>query len=133
MPMRREDYAKAIKDQGFKLVNNPPRDVNFQFAALTHQAKILGILRSPETMSIMNKIVSSLKSNPYDSDGFPLLDHLADDEVASWDDYTTHMARDGTYGRLITLYAGDVTEGLTYSSRKNETELEYCKVKSTGA
>ena len=54
-------------------------------------------------------------------------------QVASWDDYTTHMARDGTYGRLITLYAGDVTEGLTYSSRKNETELEYCKVKSTGA
>ena len=96
-----------------------------QFAALTHQAKILGILRSPETMSIMNKIVSSLKSNPYDSDGFPLLDHLADDKFASWDDYTTHMARDGTYGRQITLYAGDVAEGLTHSSRKNETELEY--------
>ena len=133
MPMRREDYAKAIKDQGFKLVNNPPRDVNCQFAALTHQAKILGILRSPETMSIMNKIVSSLKSNPYDSDGFPLLNHLADDEFASWHDYTTHMARDGTYGRQITLYAGDVAEGLTHSNRKNETELEYCKAKSTMA
>ena len=133
MPMRRDDYAKAIKNQGFKLVNNPPGDFNCQLAALTHQAKILGILRSPETMSIMNKIVSSLKSNPYDSDGFPFLDHLADDEFASWDDYTTHMARDGTYGRPITLYAGDVAEGLTHSSRKNETELEYCKVKSTVA
>ena len=78
--MKRDDYAKAIKNQGFKLVNNPPGDFNCQLAALTHKAKILGILRSPETMSIMNKIVSSLKSNPYDSDGFPLLDHLADDD-----------------------------------------------------
>ncbi|CAH3108562.1 unnamed protein product [Pocillopora meandrina] len=45
------------------------------------------------------------KLNPYYSDGFPLLEHLADDEFARWDDYITHMARDGTYGDQITLYA----------------------------
>ena len=33
------------------------------------------------------------------------LEHLADDEFACWDDYITHMARDGTYGDQITLYA----------------------------
>ena len=37
--------------------------------------------------------------------GFPLLEHLADDEFACWDDYITHMARDGTYGDQITPYA----------------------------
>ena len=103
IPMRRDDYAKAIEDQGFKLVYNPLGDGNCQFAALSHQAKRLGILRSPETMR--KEIVEYLKSNPYDSDGFPLLEHLADDEFACWDDYITHMARDGTYGDQITLYA----------------------------
>ena len=33
------------------------------------------------------------------------LEHLADDEFACWDDYITHMARDGTHGDQITLYA----------------------------
>ena len=47
--MRRDDYAKAIEDQGFKLVYNPPGDGNFQFATLSHQPKGPGILRSPET------------------------------------------------------------------------------------
>ena len=28
--MRRDDYAKAIEDQGFKLVYNPPGDDSFQ-------------------------------------------------------------------------------------------------------
>ena len=101
--MRRDDYAKTIEDRGFKLVYNLPGDDNCQFAALSHQAKRLGILRSPETMR--KEIVEYLKSNPYDSDGFPLLEHLADDEFACWDDYITHMARDGTYGDQITLYA----------------------------
>ena len=36
IPMRRDDYAKAIEDQGFKLVYNPPGDGNCQFAALSH-------------------------------------------------------------------------------------------------
>ena len=78
--MRREDYAKAIEDQGFKLVYNSLGDGNCQFAGLSHQAKRLAILRSPETMR--KEIVEYLKSNPYDSDGFPLLEHLADDEFA---------------------------------------------------
>ncbi|CAH3136240.1 unnamed protein product, partial [Pocillopora meandrina] len=103
IPMGRNDYAKAIEDQGFKLVYNPPGDGNCQFAALSHQAKRLGILRFPETMR--KEIVEYLKSNPYDSDGFLLLEHLADDEFACWDDYITLMARDGTYGDQITLYA----------------------------
>ena len=50
MPMRRDDYAKAIEDQGFKLVYNPPGDGICQFAALSHQAKRPAIWRSPETM-----------------------------------------------------------------------------------
>ena len=103
IPMRRDDYAKAIEDQGFKLVYNPPGDGNCQFAALSHQTKRLGILRSPETMQ--KEIVEYLKSSLYKSDGFPLLEHLADDEFACWDDYITHMARDGTYGDQITPYA----------------------------
>ena len=82
--MRRDDYAKAIEDQGFRLVYHLPGDSNCQFAALSHHAKRLGILRSPE---IMRKIVEYLKSNPYDSDGFPPLEHLADDDFACWDDY----------------------------------------------
>ena len=98
--MRRDDYAKAIEDQGFKLVYNPPGDDSFQFAALSHQTKRLGILRSPETTR--KEIAQYLKSNPYYSHGFPLLEHLADDEFACWDDYITHMARDGTYGDQIT-------------------------------
>ena len=101
--MRRDDYAKAIEDQGFKLVYNPPGDGNCQFAALSHQTKRLGILRSPETMR--KEIVEYLKSSLYKSDGFPLLEHLADDEFACWDDYITHMARDGTYWDQITPYA----------------------------
>ncbi|CAH3129763.1 unnamed protein product, partial [Pocillopora meandrina] len=152
--MRRNDYAKAIEDQGFKLVYNPPGDGNCQFAALLHQAKRLGILRSPETMR--KEIVEYLKSNPYDNDGFLLLEHLADDEFACWDDYITLMARDGTYGDQITLpsasvsaatvYLGHLAEnqgehyvsleqvadhndaniakGLTHGSRTNETEYE---------
>lgn len=40
--MRKDDYAKAIEDQGFKLVHNPPGDGNCQFAAISHQAKRLG-------------------------------------------------------------------------------------------
>ena len=51
-----------------------------QFAALLHQAKRMGILRSPETMG--KEIVGYLKSNLFDSSGFPLLGHLANDEVA---------------------------------------------------
>ena len=54
--MRRDDYAKATEDQGFRLVYNPPGDSNCQFAALSHHAKRLGILRSPE---IMRKIRES--------------------------------------------------------------------------
>ena len=72
-------------------------------ANLLHYRTRQSILRSPETMR--KEIVEYLKSNPYDSDGFPLLEHLADDEFACWDDYITHMARDGTYGDQITLYA----------------------------
>ena len=33
------------------------------------------------------------------------MEHLADDEFACRDDYLTHVARDGTYGDQITLYA----------------------------
>ena len=58
---------------------NPPRGGDCQFAALLHQAKRMGILRSPETMR--KEIVEYLKSNPFDSNGFPLLEHLANDEV----------------------------------------------------
>ena len=29
--MRRDDYAKATEDQGFRLVYNPPGDSNCQF------------------------------------------------------------------------------------------------------
>ena len=78
--MRKDDYAKAIEDQGFKLVHNPPGDGNCQSAILSHQAKRLGILRSPETMR--KEIVAYLEGNPCDSDGLPLLEHLADDEFA---------------------------------------------------
>ena len=80
MPIRRDDHAKAIEDQGFKLLYNPPEGGNCQFAALLHQAKRMGILRSPETMR--KEIVEYLKSNPFDSNGFPLLEHLANDKVA---------------------------------------------------
>lgn len=51
------------------------------------------------------EFVAYLESNPRDSDGFDLLEHLADDEFACSDDYLIHMARDGTYGNQITLYA----------------------------
>ena len=51
------------------------------------------------------EIVAYLKSNPYDSTGFPLLEHLADNEFASWNDYINHMARDGSYRDQLTLYA----------------------------
>ena len=50
MPLRRDDHAKAIEDQGFKLLYSPPGRGNCQFAVLLHQAKRMGILRSPETM-----------------------------------------------------------------------------------
>ena len=101
--MRKEDYVQAIEDQGFELVYNPPGDGNCQFAALSHQVRKLGILRSPETMR--KEIVAYLESNPYDSTGFPLLEHLADNEFASWNDYINHIARDGSYGDQLTLYA----------------------------
>ena len=102
--MRKEDYVQAIsEDQGFELVYNPPRDGNCQFAALSHQVRKLGILRSPET--IWKEIVATLESNPYDSTGVPLLEHLADNKFASWNDYINHMARDGSYGDQLTLYA----------------------------
>ena len=61
-------------------------------AALSHQAKRLGNLRSPETMR--KEIVEYFTRNPYYSDGFHLSEHLADDEFSRWDDYITHMARD---------------------------------------
>ena len=48
MPIRRDNHAKAIEDQGFKLLYNPPGDGNCQFATLLHQAKRMGIIRSPE-------------------------------------------------------------------------------------
>ena len=83
--MRRDDYVKTIEDHGFELVYNPPGDGNCLFSALSHQAKRLGILRSPETMR--KKIVDYLKSNPYYGDGFPLLEHLADDDFSCWDEY----------------------------------------------
>ncbi|PFX11485.1 hypothetical protein AWC38_SpisGene24765, partial [Stylophora pistillata] len=51
------------------------------------------------------EILVYLESNPGDSDGLPLLEHLADDEFACWDDHLTHMARDKTYGDQITMYA----------------------------
>ena len=82
--MRRDDYVKTIEDHSFKLVYNPPGDGNCQFSALSHQAKRLGILRSPE---IMRKIVEYLKSNPYYGDGFPLLEHLLHDDFSCWDEY----------------------------------------------
>ena len=70
MPMGRDDHAKAIEDQGFKFLYNPPEGGNCQFAALLHQANRMRILRSPETTS--KEIVEYLKSNPFASDGFPL-------------------------------------------------------------
>ena len=70
------------------LTLQPPGDGNCQFAALSHQVRKLGILRSPETMR--KEIVAYLESNPYDSTGFPLLGHLADNEFASWNDYINH-------------------------------------------
>ena len=76
------------------VVYNPPGDGNCQFAALSHQVRKLGILRSPETTR--KEIVAYLESNPYDSTGFPLLEHLADNEFASWNDYINRMARDGS-------------------------------------
>ena len=80
MPIRSNDHAQAIEDQGFKLLYNPPGGGNCQFAELLHQAKRMGILRSPETIS--KEIVEHLKSNPFEYNGFPLLEHLANNEVA---------------------------------------------------
>ena len=51
------------------------------------------------------EIVEYLERNPYDSNRFPLLEHLADDEFASWNDYIDHMAQDETYRDQLTLYA----------------------------
>lgn len=51
------------------------------------------------------EIVAYLESNPYDSDGFPLLENLADNQFATWNDYIDHMVRDGAYGDQLTLYA----------------------------
>ena len=99
----KEDYAQAIEDQGFHIVYNPPGDGSCQFAALSHQIRKLGIHRSPKT--IRKEIVEYLERNPYDRDGFPLLEHLADNEFATWTDYIEYMAQDGTYGDQLTLYA----------------------------
>ena len=101
MPIRRYDYAKAIEDQGIKLLYNPPGGGNCQFAALLHQAKRMGTLRSPETMR--KEIVEYLKSNPFDSNGFPFWSIWQ--MIRSLADYITHMAHDGTYGDQIALYA----------------------------
>ena len=66
-------YAQAIEDQGFHIVYNPQGDCSCQFAALSHQIRKLGIHRFPKT--IRKEIVEYLERNPYDSDGFPLLEH----------------------------------------------------------
>ena len=68
-----------------------------QFAALSHQVIKLGILRSPET-AMRKEIVAYLESNPYDSNGFPLLEHLADNEFAFWNDYIDDNAKNGPMG-----------------------------------
>ena len=39
MPIRSNDHAQAIEDQGFKLLYNPLGGGNCQFAELLHQAK----------------------------------------------------------------------------------------------
>lgn len=82
--MRKKDYIQAIEDQGFELVYDPPGDGNCQFAALSHQVKKLGILRSAETTR--KEIAAYLESNPNDSNGFPLLNSLADNGFASSND-----------------------------------------------
>ena len=61
----------------------------------------MGTLRSPET--IRKEIVEYLKSNPFDSNGFPFWSIWQ--MIRSLADSMTHMARDGTYGDQITLYA----------------------------
>ena len=99
----KEDYAEAIEDQGFHIVYNPPGPGSCQFAALSRQIRKLGIHRSPKT--IRKEIVEYLERNPYDSDGFPLLEHLTDNEFASWTNYIEYMAQDGTCGDKLTLYA----------------------------
>ena len=101
--MRKDDYVGAIEDQGYKIAYNPPGDGNCQFSALSHQLQKLGIFSSAETMR--EEIVDYLESNPYDNEGFPLLEHLADNEFASWSNYTNHMSQDGAYGDQLTLYA----------------------------
>ena len=80
MPIRRDDHAKAIEDQGFKLLYNPPEGGNCQFAALLHQAKRMGILRSPEIMR--KEIIEYLKINPSIAMASLFLEHLANDKVA---------------------------------------------------
>ena len=55
--------------------------------------------------TMRKEIVAYLESNLCDSDGHPLLEHLPVDELARWDDYLTHVARDGTFGDQITMYA----------------------------
>ena len=57
MPLRRDDHAKAIEDQGFKLLYSPPGRGNCQFSVLLHQAKRMGILRSPETMKKNSRVL----------------------------------------------------------------------------
>ncbi len=50
------------------------------------------------------EIVHYLESNPYVNEGFPLLEHLADNEFATWSNYTNRMSQYGVYGDQLTLY-----------------------------
>ena len=100
--MRKDDYVEAIEDQGYKIAYNPPGDGNCQFSALSHQLQKLGIFRSAETMR--EEIVDYLESNPYDNEGFPLLEHLADNEFASWSKlYKSYVTRWGLWGSANTV------------------------------
>ena len=73
--MRRDDYVKT--DYGLNWFTIL---LEMAIANLLHYRTRQSILRSPETMR--KEIVEYLKSNPFDSNGFPLLEHLANDEVA---------------------------------------------------
>ena len=84
-----------------RILNNDPKEVIACKTFEIYIARKCNAFRE----NMRKEIVEYLKSNPYNSDGFPLLENLADDDFACWDDYITHMARDGTYRDQITLYA----------------------------
>jgi len=46
-----------------------------------------------------------LRNKPVDNDGFPLLLHLVDSELPSWQEYLQYMARKNTFGDQLTLFA----------------------------